>query len=402
MAIFFALLLWLVVVNIDDPIDTQIFRNIPVVVQNEEVVTNMGKTYQIVDNTQAVSVTVSAKRSILAKIASSDIIASANMSEMELMSLVPITVSIQGFEGRYASATANPHNLQVNVEDITKNTFPLKVSTTGTLRDGYVLGTMKTNPETVTIGGSESRIANIDSAVAKIDISGLGADDTIKADLILYDATGNVIDATMLTNNLGEKGVSVDVQVLNTKNLTVQAEVTGEPADGYVYTGLVYEPESVQVSGTEEELADIETIKIPGSAVNITGLTGKQEYVVDVSKYLPEGVQLTDDAAKNVILTVTVEPAGTKTIELPVESITVSNLTDKLKLEYVTMDNLQLQFQGAQENLDNLNVKSAAFIDLRNYTTTGTYEVPVRIEVPTGVTLVSEPMVKVQLMEKKD
>ena len=36
-ALFFAVFLWLIVINIDDPVDTQTFDNIPVEVKNEQV-----------------------------------------------------------------------------------------------------------------------------------------------------------------------------------------------------------------------------------------------------------------------------------------------------------------------------------------------------------------------------
>ena len=399
-AIFFAILLWLVVVNVDDPVDSMIYRSVPVTVKNEEVVTNKGKTYQINDNTQLVSVTVNAKRSVLSKITASDIIATADMSEMELSSLVPISVAVQGYEGKYVSATSSPHNLQVTIEDTTKNSFPLTVSTTGTLRDGYVLGDMKTNPESITIGGSESLVKQIDKAVAKVDVSGLGKDSTLKAELILYDAEGNVLDQTLLNNNLDEEGVTVDVQVLNTKKLTIAASVSGTPAEGYVYTGLTCEPETVQVAGTQEDLAELDTLTINPDEINLDGLSGKQQFVIDISKYLPEELELVDKTANNVIATVMVEAAEAKTIELPVESIKVTNLTDGLKSQFETMDDLTLQFTGSQDVLDTLNIKNAAFINLKSYTTAGTYEVPVEVETPTGVTINGTPTVKVTLTKK--
>ena len=64
MAFVFAALLWLVVVNIDDPVESATFRNVPVTLQNTQIVKNGGDTYTIQDDTQTVSVVVTAKRSI--------------------------------------------------------------------------------------------------------------------------------------------------------------------------------------------------------------------------------------------------------------------------------------------------------------------------------------------------
>ena len=401
-AVLFAALLWLIVVNVDDPVDTNIYRNIPVTVTNEEVVTNTGKTYQILDDTQTVTVAVTAPRSVLSQIKNNDIKAEADMREMELKSLVPVTVTVDGFEGKYESAEATPRNIQVKIEDQTKNTFPLSVDTTGTLRDGYVLGETKTNPETITIRGSESLVATIDKAVARVNISGLAEDKELDAELILYDAKGNVIDQTLLTNNLGEKGVSVDVQVLSKKDLTLDFEVSGSPANGYVYTGLTSIPDRISVCGTAKALKGLDSIQIPSSELDISGATGKEEIVVDISPYLPEGVELVDDTAKNVIVTVTVELEGAQTIEFPVEGIVVNNLASGLKIDYEDVEDLSLQFKGSQDALNSLDVRNGVSIDLKDCKDPGTYIVPVSVEVPESVTLVTQPSIKILLQKKEE
>ena len=82
LAFLIAAFLWLVVVNIDDPVDDKTFSNIPVQVTHEEVITDNNNTYQIVDNTQEINVTVTAQRSVLDKIRTEDIVATANMKEL--------------------------------------------------------------------------------------------------------------------------------------------------------------------------------------------------------------------------------------------------------------------------------------------------------------------------------
>ena len=61
LAFLFASLLWLIVVNIDNPVVSKTFSGIPVIVEHSELLTEQKKTYQIVDDTQIVNVTVSAK-----------------------------------------------------------------------------------------------------------------------------------------------------------------------------------------------------------------------------------------------------------------------------------------------------------------------------------------------------
>ena len=221
LAFFVAALLWFVVVNIDNPITDQTYSNIPVNVINAEVLASEDspKTYQIVDNTQTVNVTVRAKRSVLSKISQEDIIAVADMKELVLGSQIPIQVSVKGHE--YKEAYSNPRNLQIHLEDEETRKFPIVPKTTGTVRDGYVLGNIQAVPERVSIRGPKSVIDKISKVEASVSVSGLSQDTVLPSELILYDQDGNKIDQQLLMNNLGTDGVGISVQLLNTKNIPI-------------------------------------------------------------------------------------------------------------------------------------------------------------------------------------
>ena len=113
LAVLFAIFLWWMVVNIDDPINKKTYA-VDVTVTNPEVITNAGKSYQILDDTKSISVTVKARRKVLDEIKKSNIVATADLREMQDTS-VPIRVSVSGFEGDYEEVTANPRNIQVKV-----------------------------------------------------------------------------------------------------------------------------------------------------------------------------------------------------------------------------------------------------------------------------------------------
>ena len=114
MAVLFAVILWWTVVNIDDPIGTKKFQ-VEVGILNAEVVTNEGKSYQIVNNTKNVTVTVKARRKVLDKIEARNIVATADFRELQGSS-VPVRVKINGFEGDYEEVMPNPRNLQIQTE----------------------------------------------------------------------------------------------------------------------------------------------------------------------------------------------------------------------------------------------------------------------------------------------
>ena len=46
-AVFFTIVLWLVVMNVEDPIDTRTFKGISVGIRNDDIITSKGKTYRL-------------------------------------------------------------------------------------------------------------------------------------------------------------------------------------------------------------------------------------------------------------------------------------------------------------------------------------------------------------------
>lgn len=408
LAFFSAVLLWLVVVNIDDPVKEKTYTNIPVTVTNEEVLTQnpdkeKSQTYQIMDGTQTVNVTVAAKRSVLSKIKSEDIIATASMKELTLKTQIPIEIAITDHEGEYEKAYATPRNLQIKLEDEKSSKFPITPTTKGTVRDGYVLGEIKAIPEKVSIRGPESVISQISRVTAEVDVSGLSSDTVIQSALVLYDADNNVIDQALLKNNLGEEPVSVSVQLLHTKNVPVNFDTSNiSAADGFSFVKITYEPKEIQIAGSKEDLEKVIEINVPADALDVTDVKSNTEKLVDITSYLPENVKLADENANNVIVTISVEKAGTKSYEVTLSTITVNNLKEDLQMSYGTVDSINVQVRGAKELLDTLmigkNVKVS--IDLEKYKEAGTYDVPVEIQLPEGCTLEKSITVKV-VLEKK-
>ena len=59
-----AMVLWLIVVNIDDPITDVSFRNIKVDIVNADILADQGQVYRVVEGTDTVDLTVYARTSV--------------------------------------------------------------------------------------------------------------------------------------------------------------------------------------------------------------------------------------------------------------------------------------------------------------------------------------------------
>lgn len=403
LAFCIAVMLWLMVVNIDNPVTDRTFADIPVMVTNEEVLANakQPQTYQIVDNTQKVNVTVTAKRKTLDRIRAEDIVAVANMKELTLETQIPIDITISRFEGNYESAQATPRNLQIKLEDEETKRFPIVPTTTGTVRDGYVLWSIEAVPEKVSIRGPKSVINEINRVEASVNVSGLSSDKVLMSELVLYDSNNNVIDQNLLTNNLGTEGVGIRVKLRETRNVSLEFDTSQiQAAPGYEFTGITFEPQAIQISGEDDVIRDLSTIRIPASALRVPNLKKRTEKIIEVADYLPDDVALADENAGRVVVTISVEKDGTKSFDVTVGAIAVNHLSEDLKMSYETVDALQVQVRGSAEQLENLDIDQSISIDLSGYTEEGTYEVPVNVVLPEGCVLDNEVSVKVVLKKQ--
>ena len=400
-AFVFAVFLWWAVVNIDDPINTKQFY-VDVAVTNPEVITNAGKSYQILDDTKTITVTIKARRKVLDEIKSSYIMATADLREMQDSS-VPIRVKVMGFEGNYESATAYPQNIQVSVENTMKKTFPITTVANGTTRDGYVVGSMTSSPKTVDISGPESAVTKISKVVARVDVSEMSSDTTVETELVYYDAADNRIDKTLLSSNCDKNGVSVNVDIWNTKKVQLQFDTSDiKPASGYAFTGIEVEPQTIRVAGTTEQLNALTQLEIRAEELKKRDVSANEEVIVDITKHLPDGIVMADSDESSVVVRILVEKAGTKSILLPVGSIQVENAPSKFNLEKGPEQEVELQFSGSTEALEKLSSeKITASVDLSQYTSAGTYTVKVQItELPEGCIYIGEATIKIILTKK--
>ena len=89
-----AILLWFIVLYVEDPVDYADFSPIQVTMLNENVVTDQGLVYQVLDNSNVISIRVRARSSVLEKLSASDFTATADMEKnLKYGNLVGIEVT---------------------------------------------------------------------------------------------------------------------------------------------------------------------------------------------------------------------------------------------------------------------------------------------------------------------
>lgn len=361
LALLFAVILWLVVVNVNDPVQTRSYTT-SVNIENDDAIANMGKYYEIVNDSNTVTFKVSAKRSVFRMLNSTDFRATADMSRIEDMSRVPIEI----IATRYASSitfTSRTQYLEVSVEDLQKKRLVISADYEGNPADGCAVESLSINSvNMIEISGPKSVVSTVDSAKAIINVDGQSDSITDSVVPLLVDADGKPVDTTKLTLSL--QTVNIRAEIRDVKSVAVEADVGGAPREGYVYTGISFSPAAVQVKGTGAVLNTVNTIKIPEGIIDVDGKTETFTQIVDVTSYMPDGISIVNDADKKVTATVTIEKKEVRAVEMPTKNIIIHNIPEGYRAEYVN-DSVEVYISGLSEDLDRLSVRDlTATIDV--------------------------------------
>ena len=352
LAVIFASVLWLVVVNIDDPNTTRTF-SASVYIENSDYLSGLGKYYEVINNSNTVTFKVSGKRSYLERMSNADFRAVADLETIENLERVPIEIMVQRYSGS-VTVINKTYYLELEVEDLISKPFMITVQTDGEVAERHALGETSASPTLLRVSGPASVVNTIDKAVATVDVEGMSQDVTDSVIPVLYDKEGNEVDTKELSYNI--QNVMVSMQILDTKDVTLNFQTTGTLPDGYEYVGIEYKPQTVSVKGTASVLYTVKSITVPREVLNLTDATGDIEKDVDISSYLPEGVSLVNSKDAKISVVVKVEKHERRKFEMPTANITVSNLPGRYDVKF-SQETVKVEIEGLALELDVLDEK---------------------------------------------
>lgn len=316
-----AFLVWIIVVNVSNPIVT---RNIsvPLNVVNANIITDAGKTYSLM-GANSVTVSYEVRSRDQSRISASDFNASIDLGDMyDITGAVPIAVEVVNNKDLIIGAVASkPSIVRVSIEDLQRKEFTLTTKITGTPSDGFSVGEVKLDKTNVVVTGPVSVIGQISQIGVEIDVSGLDSNESGRAELKYFDANGNafVISDNRVSKSFDNVGYSL--VMLNGRTLALNFDVGGTAAQGYKFTGAESTTKSIQVRGQPEVLEGLDSITVPASALSVEGATGDVNITVDIKNFLPANVTAVGDTKVNV--TLKVEALEKKSLTLTVNDLNI-------------------------------------------------------------------------------
>ena len=357
-----AFLVWIIVVNVSNPIVT---RNIsvPLNVVNANIITDAGKTYSLM-GANSVTVSYEVRSRDQSRISASDFNASIDLGDMyDITGAVPIAVEVVNNKDLIIGAVASkPSIVRVSIEDLQRKEFTLTTKITGTPSDGFSVGEVKLDKTNVVVTGPVSVIGQISQIGVEIDVSGLDSDESGRAELKYFDANGNafVISDSRVSKSFDNVGYSL--VMLNGRTLALNFDVGGTAAQGYKFTGAESTTKSIQVRGQPEVLEGLDSITVPASALSVEGATGDVNITVDIKNFLPANVTAVGDTKVNV--TLKVEALDKKSLTLTVNDLNIVGAKPGVATNIVP-EKITVVVSGLSANLESVtNADLKATLDV--------------------------------------
>ena len=394
-----AVLLWVVVVNIDDAVSYKKISGVKVNLINTDVLTSQDQTIRVEEGTDIVNLTVYARSSVLKSLKAEDFSATADVKKDLLYdNMVKIGVSYVGSlpSSSIQKIEQDRSNVLVSIEKQVTEQFKVTAKYTGEPSDGLVLGSLVPEQSLVEITGPESVVEKIKQVVAEVDITGITGTAVRSCSLKLQNSEGTYLDY------VGKNGdFEVTATTLSTKLVGISFDVSQAAPEGYGLLSISYKPETVTIAGEKTALTAISNLEIPAEALNPEGQTGSVQNTVD-SQYLPTGIQIPKEDDKSIVVTMEIQELETVDYAFAPAQINYDNLPDGLTVDKDESHTLEIPIRGMQHDLATLSMDAVeVHADLSSYRKAGTYTVPVAVTLPDGFSCPSDLTVDVKL-EKAD
>lgn len=375
LSVVFAFLLWMFVINADNPVIKKTFSDVPVDMLNEQVLDELNQTYKI-ESGDTVSFTVKGKKDIVDRLTKSDFRATADVSSMSDVHAIPIKVEALRYRSQLDIDTENA-SVKVVLEDVKSDQIPVIVEVKGKPASGYTVSAQTATPNLISISGPKSVVSRIKQIVAVVNVSELKKDVTMTQRVKCYDEDGDEVSQDRI--KLDTNKIKVKINLSRTKVVPFEVDTKGKAGKGYVLGSIDYQPKYIEITGLKEDLDKIDSIKL--TKLDISDSTKSIEKTIKASDIkLPDGISFVKsvDKIKNVVIRANIEKKKTRMLTIPTSQIALINNAKNYDVQF-DEEEIKVKISGLRSVIDKVVVKDLnPKLDMRLYEP-GTHTVQIQL-----------------------
>lgn len=418
MSVFIAFALWLIVVNYDDPTISNTYSGIQVEIVNQDALTEQGKVYEILNNSDIINVTITGPRSVIDSLRKENIRAIADMQELTLMDTVGIRLSTDKNFDQLDVIKGDHTAVELNIENLKSSHFPINLVQNGQPAEGYIVGDIASNQNTVRVSGAESVVSSVVRAECVVNVNGRSSDITTSSEIRLYNSDNQLVEHPSLQLNINS--VNINAEILLTKEVPVIYQYSGIPLAGYVVEEpLKSDCETVVIAGKTNVLEGISSIEVPATAINVMDKDESYIESVDLGRCLPDGVRFADASFDGMsAVNVNLIKLIMRSLNVPVSNLSVINLPDGFHAEVLMGDaegtpsaTLHIITEGITEAYEGINgagvhgtMDIASYLDQEDEQklVPGTYRMEIVFDLPENIRTTTTYYADVKITEETD
>ena len=391
LAVIFGIAAWIIIFNIQDP-TTIVYVDVPIEYINENLLLKKSqRVFLSGPATVSVSVTVHTSQSDQVESSffkcTADLTASsgADITRQSLRTEVE-QVGGQGLILDWTYTRGDPF-VTIALDEYVSVPFVVSAKWESMEIEGMQVREISFSPDTVIVSGPKSKFTNVASVKVPLTLSEVARNLTNgiydgKMPVKIYDATDTPIsDVTSFALSTEFVNMHAEIDNLVSVPLKLSGVPNGTPAEGYYYNGATVSPENLTLLSLNDISVDAITIPLSDPAIDINGLTSSVDLTIDLSRYEPEGVNISEETA-----VIHIRISANSTMNFSFYSVAMEHTNTGL-YNYTLRNRPSITVSGTAEAIAGLTAESFnARVNVSGLSA-GTYNVPVSISLPSGVTL---------------
>lgn len=381
LSVLLAILLWLVITNVNDPVQYKTFSDVPVTILNESLVKTKTQSYEILEG-EKIDFKVAARRSIIENLSIKDFNVTADFANLSHVNSVDIMITPRRNKNDIEIVDRGDiRTVKISIEELSSKEFKVSVLDKGKVGEGYYLGPRSADPGIIQVDGPKSRVDKIKQIVVEADVEGATRRVERVLKPIALDEEGNIIDATRLS--FSHPNIVVGIELYEIKEIPLRITATGQAADGYIMTNIEYQPKTIEIAAGDSKLRSISLVEV---SYDITGATEDIEEFIELQEWLGEGVYLvTEDTTASV--NITIERLESKELSIWPNDIELKNKKDALHTVYITNEPININVIGPASEMEQINRNTLKpYVNLLGYSS-GTYYFDLETDISKNISI---------------
>ena len=340
--------LWTYVITVEQPESEETYYDIPVVLQNENILAERG--LMIVSERPTVTLHLSSTRTNLNQLNESNINVIANVNSVVTPGTheLPYSVSYPGNipSGSVTRQNSKPNMITLKVENRITKPVPVVPVYNGSVPEGMLADkeNIQLDYTAIEVSGPESVVEQITQAVITVDLQ--DQTETIAQEYIytLCNDAGEPVNSQWVTTNA--EVVNLTLQIQRVKEIALKVTVVSGGGASEQTSSVDVSPKTILISGSDALLENLEVLDL--GTVNLGELTG--DTVMTLPIVLPEGITNETGITE---ATVEVKFPNLRTTTMMVDNIQLINVPEGMKAELVTQQ-LEVKLRGPASLIENI------------------------------------------------